>query len=112
MLDTVTTTPVMLSEAKHLGSEILRFAQNDSFEKSSRALVLFLANQGKLFAFYHRAIDRYFCNIFAARDVVHDVEHNSFEHRTQSARASAFGDSLRSQGPQRVFGQRQTDSLH
>jgi len=44
MLDTVTTTPVMLSEAKHLGSEILRFAQNDSFEKSSRRLVLFLAN--------------------------------------------------------------------
>jgi len=29
---TTTTTPVMLSEAKHLRSEILRFAQNDSFE--------------------------------------------------------------------------------
>jgi hypothetical protein len=72
--------PVMLSEAKHLGSEILRFAQNDSFEKSSCRLVLLLANQGKFFAFYHRAIDRYFGDIFAARHIVHDVEHNAFEH--------------------------------
>ncbi len=71
---------VMLSEAKHLGLEILRFAQNDSFEKSSCRFVLLLANQGKLFAFYHRAIDRDFGDIFAARHVVHDVEHNAFEH--------------------------------
>ena len=51
-----------------------------AFEKSSCSLVLFLANQGKFFAFYHRAIDRYFGDIFAARHVVHDVEHNAFEH--------------------------------
>jgi hypothetical protein len=70
----------MFSEGKHLGSEILRFAQNDSFEKLSCRLVLLLANQGKFFAFYHRAIDRYFGDIFAARHVVHDVEHDAFEH--------------------------------
>ena len=96
----------MLSEAKHLGSEILRFAQNDSVEKSSRGLVLLLANQRKLFAFYHRAIDRYFGDIFAARHVIHDVEHDAFEHRTQRTRAGAFGDSLRGEGAQRIFGQR------
>jgi hypothetical protein len=50
-----------------------------AFEKSSCRLVLLLANQGKFFAFYHRAIDRYLGDIFAARHVVHDVEHNAFE---------------------------------
>src|SRR6476661_247843 len=70
-----------------------------AFEKSSCRLVLFLANQGKFFAFYHRAIDRYFGDIFAARHVVHDVEHNAFEHRTQRTRACSFGDSLRGEGP-------------
>ena len=71
--------PVTLSEAKYPGSEILRFAQNESAGKSSRGLVLFLANQGKLFAFHHRAIDRYFGDIFAAWHVVHDVQHNTLE---------------------------------
>ena len=111
MLGMPSTKPVM-SEAKHLGPEILRFAQNDSLEKSSRSLVLFLANQGKFFALYHRAIDGDFGDIFAARHIVHDVEHDSFEHRTQRTRACAFSDGLRGERAQRIFRHRQTDSLH
>jgi hypothetical protein len=91
-LDIPSTGPVMLSEAlqrhaKHdarlsntSDQRFFAFARNDSSEKSGRCLVLLLANQGKFFSFYHRAIDRYFGDIFAARHVVHDVEHNAFEH--------------------------------
>src|SRR4029077_20235130 len=80
------------SETSRISDSSLRM---NSVEKSRRGLVLFLANQGKLFAFYHRAIDRYFVDIFAACHVVHDVKHNAFEQRTQRTRAGAFGDSLR-----------------
>jgi len=46
----------------------------------SSGLVLFLANQGELSAFDDGAIDRHFGDVFAARDLVHDVQHDSFEH--------------------------------
>src|SRR5206468_9708540 len=75
-LNILTSSPVMLSEAKHLGSEILRFAQNDSFEcrgersafsaKSGRRFVLLFTNQWKFFALHHRPIDGDFGDIFAA----------------------------------------------
>jgi len=38
-----------------------------------RRLVLFLANQGQLSALDDGTIDRHFGDVFAARDVVHDV---------------------------------------
>src|ERR1700745_1969965 len=45
-----------------------------AFLPNSRgSLVLFLANQGKFFAFYYRSIDGDFGDIFAARHVVHDI---------------------------------------
>jgi hypothetical protein len=45
-----------------------------------RVFVLLLANEWKPSAFDHCAIDRHLGNIFAARHVVHDVEHDSLEH--------------------------------
>ena len=45
-------------------------------------------------------------------NVVHDVKHNAFEHRTQRTRAGAFRDSLRGERAQRIFCHRQADSLH
>ena len=47
---------------------------------SGRGLVLLLTNERKLFAFDDGAIDRYLGDIFPARHIVHDVEHNPLEH--------------------------------
>src|SRR5260370_30476268 len=66
-------------------------------------LVLFLANEGKLSAFDDGAIDRHFGDVFAARDVVHDIEHDPLEHRAQRARAGSFCDRLRCESTERVF---------
>src|SRR5713101_1796955 len=60
-------------------------------------------NLVKLFAFHYCAIDRDFGDIFAARHLVHDVEHDPFEHRPQRARAGSLRDRLRRQGAQGVF---------
>src|SRR5260370_10479617 len=57
-------------------------------------LVLFLANEGKLSAFDDGAIDRHFGDVFAARDVVHDIEHDPLEHLAQHARAASVCHSL------------------
>src|SRR5205814_8374699 len=98
-LNIPTTSRVMLSKAKHLGSEILRFAQNDSLNakrsssaflrKSGRGLILFLTNQRQLFALDDCAVDRHFGNVFATWHIVHDVEHDALQQRTQRARACA-----------------------
>src|ERR1043166_1272266 len=91
---------------------LLTFQPARTLSDLRRALILFLTNQRKFFAFYYRAIDRDFGNIFAARHVIHDVEHDAFEHGTQRTRACAFGNSLRGESAQSIFGHRQTDSLH
>src|SRR4051812_34030934 len=46
-----------------------------------RVFVLLLANQRELFALDHRAIDRHLRDVFAARNVIHDIEHDPLEHR-------------------------------
>src|SRR5260370_16919967 len=66
-------------------------------------LVLFLANEGKLSAFDDGAIKRDFGDVFAARDVVHDIEHDPLEHRAQRARASSFCDPFRCDTTDRLF---------
>ncbi len=81
-------------------------------ELKRRVLVLLLPNQRKLFAFHHRATDRDLRNILAARHVVHDVEHDSLEHRPQSARARAFGDGLGRQGAEGILGHVQAHAFH
>ena len=43
-------------------------------ETSGRALVLLLANKRQLFAFYHRAIDRDFGDIFAGNPHLHGAD--------------------------------------
>src|SRR5260370_5363701 len=53
--------------------------------KSGGGFLLLLANQREFFAFDHRAIDRHFRNIFAARHIVHDVEHDPLEPRANRA---------------------------
>src|SRR6266436_2827611 len=59
-------------------------------QQLSGVFVLLLANQREFFAFDHGAIDRDFGYIFPARHVVHDVEHDSLEHRTQRAGTSSL----------------------
>src|SRR5205823_13797754 len=63
-----------------------------------RVFVLLLTNERELFAFHDCAIDRDFGNIFAARHLVHDVEHDPFEQRSQRARPGSLRDRLRRQG--------------
>src|ERR1041385_1694481 len=77
-----------------------------------RVFVLLLANKRKLFAFDYRAIDRDLGNIFSTRHIVHDVEHDSLEHRAQCTRASAFRNRLASQGAQRIFRNGQAHTFH
>src|SRR5712691_1892928 len=77
-----------------------------------RVFVLLLTNERKLFAFHYCAIDRDFGDIFAARHLVHDVEHDPFEHRPQRARPGSLRDRLRRQGAQGVFCHRQPHAFH
>ena len=48
------------------------------------------ADERGLLAFDDGAIERDVGDVFAARDVVHDVEHDPLEHRAQGARAGAL----------------------
>src|SRR5204862_7214206 len=98
------------------------FAQNNSLNakrsssaflrKSGRGLILFFTNQRQLFALYHCAVDRDFGNVFATWHIVHDVEHDALQQRTQRARACAFCDRLSSESAQRIFSHHQAHSLH
>src|SRR5262249_55144117 len=54
---------------------------------SGSVLILFLSNKRELFPFDHRATDRDFSDVFAARHIVHDVEHDALEHRSQRTRS-------------------------
>jgi hypothetical protein len=60
----------------------------------SRVLVLFSPNQRSTFAFDDRSIDDNVGYIFAARDVVHHVEHDFFKHRSQRTRSGSLADCL------------------
>src|SRR5262249_1895800 len=77
-----------------------------------RGLILFLANERKFFAFHYRAIDRDFGDIFPARHIVHDVQHDPLKHGTQRARARSLGDRLGRQCAQCILGDSEAHTLH
>src|SRR5476649_2830320 len=61
---------------------------------SRRFLLLLQTNNRRFLPFNHRAIDRHLGDVFATWNVVHDFEHDPFEHGTEGARASPFCHSL------------------
>ena len=48
--------------------------------KLRRVLVLFFADERRAFSFHHGAVDRHVGDVVAARDVIHHVEHDFFQH--------------------------------
>ncbi len=77
-------------------SQSSRIAARESWRATSLrgVLVLLPSDQGRSLAFHDCTIDHDVGYIFPARDLIHDVEHDLFEHRTQSARTSAFRNRL------------------
>ena len=79
--------------------EVKRSSGQRLYRKTSRSVfVLLPSDQGRAFAFHDSPINHDVSDIFPARHFIHDVEHDLFEHRTQSARSGSFGDRLMSQG--------------
>src|SRR4029453_7691238 len=68
------TLNVQRSTAQSFCTEELKFAAKRP--TSSGVFILLLANERELFPFDHRAIDRDFSDVFAARHVINDVENN------------------------------------
>src|SRR5258708_6648144 len=71
---------------------------------SGRVLVLLLADDRGLFALDDRAVHRDVRDVFAARDFIHDVEHDLLEHGAQGAGAGALFHGLAGEGAQGVPG--------
>src|SRR5271166_4884319 len=90
-----------------------RQAKAGAFAHSSRSvLVLLPSDQWSAFAFDNSAVNDYVGNVFPARHLIHDVEHDLFKHRTQGARPGTFRNSLLRQGSQRIAGDDQIYPLH
>ena len=61
---------------------------------SGSVFVLLSSNQGRALAFHNSAIDNNVRDILAARNVIHDIEHDLLKHRTQSSGTGAFRNRL------------------
>ena len=72
------TLNVQRSTSQWFCTEELKFVAKRP--TSSGVFILLLANERELFPFDHRAIDRDFSDVFAARHVIHDIEHDALEH--------------------------------
>src|ERR1700741_4659035 len=93
-------------------ANVERWTSSATALSSRSVFVLLLAKQRGFFPFNDRAVDGDFGDIFAAWDVVHDLEHDPLEHRTQGSGTSPFGHRLSGQSLQCILGYTQSNSLH